>query len=48
MTKEVAQLMSGLRGDHRNMVMLLDLLDAEMKKGGEEIWACIVENDLQL
>ena len=32
MTKDVAQLMSGLRGDHRNMVMLLDLLDAEIDR----------------
>ncbi len=32
MTKYVEQLMSGLRGDHRNMVMLLDLLDAEIDK----------------
>ncbi len=30
MTKDVEQLMSGLRSDHRNMVMLLDLLDAEI------------------
>ncbi len=30
MTNDVEQLMSGLRGDHRNMVMLLDLLDAEI------------------
>jgi len=28
--KDVEQLMSGLRGDHRNMVMLFDLLDAEI------------------
>ncbi len=32
MTNEVAQLMSGLRGDHRNMSMLLDLLDAEINR----------------
>ncbi len=32
MTKDVEQLMSGLRGDHRNMVMLLDLLDAEIDR----------------
>ena len=32
MTKYVEQLMSGLRGDHRNMVMLLDLLDAEIDR----------------
>ncbi len=30
MTNDVEQLMSGLRGDHRNMVMLLDLLGAEI------------------
>jgi len=34
MTKDVAQLMSGLRGDHRNMVMPLDLLDAEIARLG--------------
>lgn len=32
MTKDVEQLMNGLRGDHRNMVMLLDLLDAEIDR----------------
>ncbi len=32
MTKDVEQLMSGLRGDHRNMVMLLDLLSAEIDR----------------
>jgi hemerythrin-like domain-containing protein len=32
MTKDVEQLMSGLRGDHRNMAMLLDLLDAEIDR----------------
>ena len=32
MTKYVEQLMSGLRGDHRNMVMLLELLDAEIDR----------------
>ena len=32
MTKDVEQLMSGLRGDHRNMVMLLDLLGAEIDR----------------
>ena len=30
MTKDVEQLMNGLRGDHRNMALLLDLLDAEI------------------
>ena len=30
MTNDVEQLMSGLRGDHRNMVMLLDLLEVEI------------------
>ena len=30
MTNDVEQLMSGLRGDHRNMALLLDLLDAEI------------------
>jgi hemerythrin-like domain-containing protein len=30
--KDVEQLMSGLRGDHRNMVMLLDLLDTEIDR----------------
>jgi len=32
MTNDVEQLMSGLRGDHRNMVMLLDLLGAEINR----------------
>ncbi len=32
MTKDVEQLMSGLRGDHRNMVMLLDFLEAEINR----------------
>ena len=32
MTKDVEQLMNGLRGDHRNMALLLDLLDAEIDK----------------
>ena len=32
MTKDLEQLMSGLRGDHRNMVMLLNLLDAEIDR----------------
>ncbi len=32
MTKDVQQLMSGLRSDHRNMVMLLDLLGAEIAR----------------
>ncbi len=32
MTNDVEQLMSGLRGDHRNMVMLLDLLGAEISR----------------
>ncbi len=32
MTNDVEQLMSGLRVDHRNMVMLLDLLGAEIDK----------------
>jgi len=32
MTKDVEQLMSGLRADHRNMAMLLDLLDAEIDR----------------
>ena len=32
MTKYVEQLMSGLRGDHRNMAMLLELLDAEIDR----------------
>ena len=30
MTNEVEQLMNGLRADHRNMVMLLDLLEVEI------------------
>ena len=30
MTRDVEQLMSSLRSDHRNMAMLLDLLDAEI------------------
>ena len=30
MTKDVEQLMSGLRSDHRNMALLLDLLGAEI------------------
>jgi len=32
MTKDVEQLMNGLRGDHRNMALLLDLLDAEIDR----------------
>ncbi len=32
MTNDVEQLMGGLRGDHRNMVMLLDLLGAEINR----------------
>ncbi len=32
MTNDVEQLMNGLRGDHRNMVMLLDLLEAEINR----------------
>ena len=32
MTNDVEQLMSGLRGDHRNMVMLLDILEAEINR----------------
>ena len=32
MTNDVEQLMSGLRGDHRNMAMLLDSLDREIDK----------------
>ena len=32
MTNDVEQLMSGLRGDHRNMVMLLDFLEAEINR----------------
>ena len=32
MTKDVEQLMNGLRGDHRNMALLLDLLDTEIDK----------------
>jgi hemerythrin-like domain-containing protein len=32
MTNDVEQLMSGLRSDHRNMVMLLDLLEAEINR----------------
>jgi hemerythrin-like domain-containing protein len=32
MIKDAEQLMSGLRGDHRNMVMLLDLLDTEIDR----------------
>ena len=32
MTKDVEQLMTGLRGDHRNMAQLLDLLDAEIDR----------------
>ena len=32
MKKSVEQLMSGLRGDHRNMSLLLDLLEAEIDR----------------
>ncbi len=32
MTKDVERLMNGLRGDHRNMALLLDLLDAEIDR----------------
>jgi len=32
MTKDLDQLIGGLRVDHRNIVMLLDLLDAEIDK----------------
>ena len=32
MTNDVEQLLSGLRLDHRNMVMLLDLLEAEINR----------------
>ncbi len=32
MTDDVEQLMNGLRGDHRNMALLLDLLDTEIDK----------------
>jgi len=32
MTNDVEQLMTGLRGDHRNMAMLLDFFDAEINR----------------
>ncbi len=32
MTNDVEQLMNGLRADHRNMVMLLDLLEVEINR----------------
>jgi hemerythrin-like domain-containing protein len=32
MTRDVEQLMNDLRGDHRNMALLLDLLDAQIDR----------------
>lgn len=32
MTNDIEQLMTSLRGDHRNMALLLDLLDAEIDR----------------